>query len=65
MAVQNAPHNSAYWHSKAEEARTKADGMRDAVAVQTMLQVARIYEAMAARAAEWEQRENLSSPSGW
>lgn len=56
MPIQNGTRSSAYWHSKAEEARTRAEGMHDIVAVATMLQVARVYETMAKRAAEQEPR---------
>jgi hypothetical protein len=61
MAIANAPHNSAYWHSKAEEARAKAEGMRDPEAVHSMLQVAHIYDLMATDAAERERREDPTS----
>jgi hypothetical protein len=56
MAIENTPHDSGYWHSKAEEARAKADGMHDVHAVETMLKVADIYEQMALRALEHERR---------
>jgi hypothetical protein len=61
MAVQNVPHDSAYWRDKADEVRARADEMRDYDAVQAMLQVAQIYERMARRAAEHEER--LKPPS--
>jgi hypothetical protein len=39
--------NAAYWLKKAEEARTRADQMRDADAVATMMDIATKYDAMA------------------
>jgi hypothetical protein len=56
MPNETAPHSSAYWLDKAEEARTRGEGMRDAVAAQTLLRVAQFYELMARRAAEREAR---------
>jgi len=64
MAVENAPHDSAYWHDKADETRARADGMRDYEAVQAMLQVAHIYDRMSERAAEHEERLKPASPPG-
>jgi hypothetical protein len=45
---------SDYWRERAEEARTKADQMRDATAKTIMLEIAQKYEAMAERAARRE-----------
>ena len=45
---------SEYWRERAEEARTKADQMRDPTAKITMLEIAQKYEGMAERAARWE-----------
>jgi hypothetical protein len=63
MAIENAPHNSTYWYGKADEARARADGMHDSDAVQTMLKVAHIYEALGKRAAEQEANPKRPSPS--
>lgn len=46
--------NAAYWLRKAEEARTRADGMHDRSAKETLLDIAARYDLMAQRA---EKRE--------
>jgi hypothetical protein len=46
--------DSSYWRERAEEARTQSNRMRDAMAKETMLQIAHKYEAMAERAAHRE-----------
>jgi hypothetical protein len=51
-----APRPSAYWLDKAEEARTRSEGMHDADAIQTLLRVAHFYDLMARRAAAREAR---------
>lgn len=43
------PYTYEFWLERAEEARTRAEAMRDANAKQTMLTVAEMYEAMARR----------------
>jgi len=56
MPNETAPCSSSYWLEKAEEARTRGEGMRDEVAAQTLRRVAHFYELMARRAAEREAR---------
>ena len=56
MTIENGPRNSAYWFSRAEEARTKTEKMHDFAAIATMQEVARLYEVMAKHAAEREAR---------
>jgi hypothetical protein len=56
MSDENGPRPSAFWRSKAEEARTRCEVMHDPIAVQTMVQVVQLYERMARRAAEREER---------
>jgi DNA-binding NtrC family response regulator len=41
-----------YWRQRAEEARARAEEMRDAAAVATMSEIARLYDRMAERAAK-------------
>jgi hypothetical protein len=48
---------SSYWRQRAEEARTRADGLRDPETRATLLNVAATYDAMADRA---EERERVS-----
>jgi len=48
--------NSEYWQERAEEARARVDEMRDAEARVLMRNIARMYDSLAARAA---QRESL------
>jgi len=48
-----------YWRQRAEEARTRADGLRDPEAKAAMVNVADMYDAMANRA---EERERVSRP---
>jgi len=43
---------------RAEEARTGAEGLRDGSAKETMLQIARTYDAMGKRAANRESTQN-------
>jgi hypothetical protein len=43
-----------YCRTQAEDARARADQMRDPIAKATMLEIARQYEAMAERAAKRE-----------
>jgi len=40
--------NPKYWRARAEEARTMAERMNDATAQDTMLQIARGYDELAA-----------------
>jgi hypothetical protein len=49
--------SSAYWRQCAEEARMMADEMRDPTARNTMLDIARMYDEMAERAAAREARQ--------
>ena len=51
MSEPDGMRSSAYWRDRAEEVRTKAGAMRDADAGKSMLEMARIYERMAERAA--------------
>ncbi|SEP42866.1 hypothetical protein SAMN02990966_06119 [Rhodospirillales bacterium URHD0017] len=51
MGETDGMHNSAYWRDRAGEVRTKADAMRDVDAKQSMLEMARVYDRMADRAA--------------
>jgi len=46
-----------YWRQRAEEARTRANGLSDPETKATLLNVAAMYDAMANRA---EERERLS-----
>jgi hypothetical protein len=41
-------HDSAYWRERAQEARRIADELADGVAKQTMLEIARSYDNLAA-----------------
>ena len=45
---------SAYWRERAEEARTKGEGVRNHVARATMLEIAQRNDPMAERAAKRE-----------
>jgi hypothetical protein len=53
--------SSAYWHERAEEARTLAEGMRDDATRAQMLAIGRAYDRMAEKAAA---RERGSPPIG-
>ena len=46
---------SLFWRARAEEARTRAEGMRDDDARRTMLMIADKYERLAERAAAREK----------
>jgi hypothetical protein len=52
--AEGADGNAKSWRAKAEEARVRAAGMRDAAAKKIMLEVANGYEQLAAHA---ERRE--------
>jgi hypothetical protein len=54
--------NAEYWLKKAEEARTRADGMHDPVAIESMLDIASKYDVMAQRA-EGRQVRTQTNPS--
>jgi hypothetical protein len=56
MTDENGPRSSAFWLAKADEAQVKANDMRDGAAERTMLEVARIYDQMAAHALSIERR---------
>jgi hypothetical protein len=55
--------DSRYWRDRAEEATTMADAMRDPVARQLMLDVAREYQELEKRAEQQEQAANHAHPS--
>lgn len=56
----DSPRASAlYWQARAEEARTRADRMRDPESKRTMLEIAESFERMA-RLAEERTRQNKS-----
>ena len=50
-----------YWLKKAEEARTRADEMRDPAAIESMLDIASKYDVMAQRA-EGRQVRTKTNP---
>ena len=54
MSKSDGLWSSDYWRERAEEARTRAEGMHDAGAKETLLRIARTYDAMAQRAARRE-----------
>jgi hypothetical protein len=58
MTSQDGVPSSAYWHKRAEEARTLADEMRDESTKATIAAIARMYEDLASRAAEREARDS-------
>jgi hypothetical protein len=62
--MPNRMRTAEYWRSKAEEARTRAEGMKTADAQAAMLAIAASYEAMAERAAKREARANSKSSNG-
>jgi len=51
VTTQGRRYHSQYWRARAEEARAKAGEMRDAFTEATMLEIARMYDQMAERAA--------------
>jgi hypothetical protein len=55
--------DSRNWRDRAEEATTMADAMRDPVARQLMLDVAREYQELAQEAEQQEQAVNHAHPS--
>ena len=57
------PERSAdYWLKKAEEARTRAAGMHSQDAIDTMLDIAARYDAMAQQAEEVRARTKSKKP---
>jgi hypothetical protein len=53
-------HTPDYWRQRAEETCAQASEMRDMDARRTMLQIAKMYAAMAVRAEFWEAETALS-----
>ncbi len=53
--------NARYWRMKAEEARTRASGMHDESARDTMLDIANRYDAMAQQAEGREVRAKIKT----
>jgi len=53
---------SAYWRKRAKEFRSRADAMSDDFARPMMLEIARMYEKLAIRAAEMERRKKAETP---
>jgi hypothetical protein len=51
MSETDGMRSAAYWRDRVEEVRTKADAMRDADTGKSMLEMARVYDRMADRAA--------------
>jgi hypothetical protein len=58
MIKNDGLRTSDYWRESAEEARIRAEGLRDGSARETMLQIARTYDAMGKRAANRESTQN-------
>jgi hypothetical protein len=54
MSKETGARSSAYWRDRAEEAWTKSEAARDALAAETLRRVARTYELMARQAAATE-----------
>jgi hypothetical protein len=54
MSKSDGLRSSDYCRERAEEARARAEGMHDDAAKETMLQIARTYDAMAKQAAAKE-----------
>ena len=52
--------SARYWRDRAEEARLRAEGMRDDYAKTTLLGIAHMYDLMAKRAAEREGNPDKS-----
>jgi hypothetical protein len=57
MSKGDGLRSSDYWWERAEEARARADGLHDDAAKETMLHIARTYDAMAQRAAQSERTQ--------
>jgi len=49
------PFPASYWRARADEARTKAEQMKDDVARRTMLEIAAAYDRLADRKEELER----------
>ena len=54
MSKSDGLRSSDYCRERAEEARARAEGIHDDAVRETMLQIARTYDAMAKRAAARE-----------
>jgi hypothetical protein len=55
--------NAAYWRERASESRAVADGMKDPVAKQTMLNIAAGYDHLAEHAERREQEAEAGKDS--
>jgi hypothetical protein len=58
MTEQAGFRSAVYWHERAEEARTLADGMRDKGVKATMKTIARMYDELSERAAKREAKDS-------
>ena len=56
MRIKHELPRSGYWRKKAEEIRATADQMKERVAKGMALKISDMYDALADRAAEREQR---------
>jgi len=54
--------NAEYWLKKAADARSRADEMHDPAAIESMLEVASMYDVMAQRA-EGRQVRTRTAPN--
>jgi len=58
MAATNDRDDPEHWHGRAEEARAKAEQMRDKTSKDTLRGIAESYDMLAARAARQQGRSN-------
>ena len=56
MFTIDGNYTAAYWQARAEEARSRAEAMRDGHARKALTTVAQMYERMAVRAEEREAK---------
>jgi hypothetical protein len=55
MSESRSVRTSDYWLARAEETRSRAEGVHDATARRTLLGIAEKYDHLAERALQWEK----------
>ena len=63
MPSSNQINDPKHWEGRAEEMRTAAEDIKDPVARETMLRIAKDYDRLAERAAERTRGQGTTPPA--